>query len=110
MIEMLQSLPAEAICSVTPDRGKEFARHVDITKALNGLPFYFPQPHVPWARGTNENTNGLIREYLPKSVDLELFTDDDVAAFTWKLNLRPCKCLGWNSPWKVFSHSLLHLT
>lgn len=110
MIEMLRHLPAEAVRSVTPDRGMEFARHAEITEALNGLPFYFPPPHAPWARGTNENTNGLIREYSPKSVDLELLTDDDVAAFTLKLNLRPRKCLGWKSPWEVFFHSLLHLT
>ena len=50
--------------SVTPDRGKEFARHSDVTEYLGGLPFYFPQPHQPWQRGSNENTNGLLQVVL----------------------------------------------
>lgn len=62
MIDML--LGATAL-SVTPARGKEFARHADVTEYLDGVPFYFPQLHQPWQRGTNENTNGLLREYFP---------------------------------------------
>ena len=52
--------------TITPDRGKEFSRHEEISKALNDVQFYFPEPHQPWQRGTNENTNGLLREYFPK--------------------------------------------
>ena len=53
--------------TITPDRGKEFSRHEEISKALNDVQFYFPEPHQPWLRGTNENTNGLLREYFPKN-------------------------------------------
>ena len=55
--------------TITPDRGKEFSRHEEISKALNDVQFYFPEPHQPWQRGTNENTNGLLREYFPKKQD-----------------------------------------
>ncbi len=61
-------------------------------------------------RGTNENTNGLIRECCPKSTDLECFDPAFFTAFTSKINLRPRKCLGWRSPFEVFFNQLLHLT
>ena len=61
-------------------------------------------------RGTNENTNGLIREYCPKSIDLESFDPTFFDAFTNKINLRPRKCLGWRSPFEIFFNQLLHLT
>ena len=61
-------------------------------------------------RGTNENTNGLIREYCPKSIDLESFDPTFFDAFTSKINLRPRKCLAWRSPFEVFFNQLLHLT
>lgn len=76
---------------------------------MNGMPFYFPKPHAPWERGTNENTNGLIREYCPKSVDMENFDEGQIASFIAKLNRRPRKCLGWKSPFEVFFNTLLHL-
>ena len=110
IIELLQQLPDDKVASITPDRGKEFSRHSEITEAMNGLPFYFPKPHAPWERGTNENTNGLIREYCPKSVDLENFDDAHFSTFTAKLNRRPRKCLGWKSPYEVFFGMVLHLT
>ncbi len=75
MIAMLITLPAEKRRSITPDRGKEFSNHEHITAALDGLPFYFPNPYAPWERGTNENINGLTREYCPKSVDMNVFPD-----------------------------------
>ena len=77
---------------------------------MNGLQFYFPKPHAPWERGTNENTNGLIREYCPKSIDLETFDDGYFSTFTAKLNRRPRKCLGWKSPYEVFFGVVLQLT
>ena len=82
----------------------------NLTDAMNGMPFYFPKPHAPWERGTNENTNGLIREYCPKSVDMENFGEGQIASFIAKLNRRPRKCLGWKSPFEVFFNTLLHLT
>ena len=62
--------------SITPDRGKEFSKHAEVTEALNGVRFYFPKPGHPWARGTNENTNGLLREYFPKGDDLSKYSDE----------------------------------
>lgn len=110
MIAMLTNLPREHVKSVTPDMGIEFARHAEITKALDGVPFYFPDPHSPWQRGTNENTNGLLREYFPKSFDFSSCSDLQIALSVRKLNLRPRKCLLWLSPFEVFFDKVLHLT
>lgn len=110
LIELLKKLPKDKLASVTPDRGKEFSRHSEVTEAMDGLPFYFPRPRAPWERGTNENTNGLIREYFPKSVDLDKFDDSYVDEVALKLNLRPRKCLGWKTPYEVFFNVVLHLT
>lgn len=110
MIALLISLPPALRRSVTPDRGKEFVTHPRISAALNDLPFYFPKPHAPWERGTNENTNGLIREYCPKSVDMNSFDASYFDDFIARLNLRPRKCLGWKSPAEVFYGTVLHLT
>jgi IS30 family transposase len=109
MIALLSTLPKEKRKTVTPDRGKEFAKHALVTESLDHMPFYFPDPHAPWQRGTNENTNGLLREYLPKSVDMALFSNEVIADFVCNLNLRPRKCLGWLSPFEVFFHYVLHL-
>ena len=110
MIELLSGLPSSQRRSITPDRGKEFANHSMITDALGGVQFYFPDPHAPWQRGTNENTNGLIREYLPKSFDMAVCSDEEISLFVKKLNLRPRKCLDWKSPYEVFFSQPLHLT
>lgn len=109
MIALLGSLPKHKRRSITPDRGKEFAKHSLVTSALDGLPFYFPDPHAPWQRGTNENTNGLLREYLPKRQDMAPLSDDEVLAFVDKIYHRPRKCLGWKSPQEVFFGLSLHL-
>ncbi len=61
---MIKCLKEQPLFSITPDRGKEFAKHAEASAALNNVQFYFPQPHQPWQRGTNKNTNGLIREYF----------------------------------------------
>ena len=106
MIRALQGLPVKTI---TPDRGKEFARHAEVTSALQA-PFYFPEPHQPWQRGTNENTNGLLREYFPKGQDLTDISEDHIQEVFDELNKRPRKCLGYRTPYEVFYKKKLHLT
>ncbi|WP_155392196.1 IS30 family transposase, partial [Levilactobacillus brevis] len=71
--------------------------------------FYFPDPHSPWQRGTNENTNGLLREYLPKGTDLDSITDRRIQAYAEQMNNRPRKCLGWKTPYEIFFNVVLHL-
>ncbi len=77
---------------------------------IGGIQFYFPQAHAPWLRGTNENTNGLLREYLPRGVDIKNFSNEQIQEFVYKLNTRPRKCLGWKTPYEIFFGVLLHLT
>lgn len=110
MIDLFKNLPREKFRSITPDRGNEFKKHAEVTQKLGGVPFYFPPPGSPWHRGTNENTNGLIREYLPKKFDMALLSDEDIADIVFKINSRPRKCLGWLSPFESFYNLLLHLT
>ena len=88
---MIQCLEGQPLHSITPDRGKEFARHAEVTDALNNVQFYFPQPHQPWQRGTNENTNGLLREYFPKGSDLSKYSDEQIQNKVDELNKRPRK-------------------
>lgn len=107
MIACLKDAPCYTI---TPDRGKEFARHEEISEALNGVPFYFPEPHQPWQRGRNENTNGLLREYYPRGTDLTLVDQNDVQIKVEKLNKRPRESLGFLTPYEVFYSVVLHLT
>ena len=95
--------------TITPDRGKEFSRHEEISKALNDVQFYFPEPHQPWLRGTNENTNGLLREYFPKKQDLTEIKPSLIRDKTLILNQRPRKCLNWKSPFEVYFDISLHL-
>ena len=110
MISLFSNLPCDCLKTITPDRGKEFGKHRLVTDALENVQFYFADPHSPWQRGTNENTNGLIREYLPKLFDIAMCSDTDVARFVDKLNMRPRKCLGWKTPYEVFFHQVLQLT
>lgn len=108
-IELFSSIHPSRVKSITPDRGKEFSKHSEITKALNGVPFYFPDSHAPWQRGTNENTNGLLREYLPKNKEMDSVTDETIDQYILKLNLRPRKCLHWKTPYEIFFGVTLHL-
>lgn len=109
MIEMLSKITPNKVKTITPDRGKEFAKHSLVTKALD-IPFYFPDPYAPWQRPTNENFNGLLREYMPKSTDFSKYTDSDIERYAAKLNTRPRKCLNWKIPEEVFYSKALHLT
>jgi transposase, IS30 family len=74
------------------------ARHAEICAALGTTEIYFCDPHAPWQRPTNENTNGLLRAYFPKGTDLSVRSADDIARVEAELNLRPRKVLGWDSP------------
>lgn len=110
MIAALREMPEHLVKSVTPDRGREFAAHGSVTEELPNVTIYFPPPHSPWERGTNENTNGLIREYSPKGADIALFTDEEIRAIETSLNLRPRKCLNWATPFEFHFGRVLHLT
>ena len=106
--EILEALKNEPCFSITPDRGKEFAGYRELSKKL-GIKFYFPLPHQPWQRGTNENTNGLLREYFPKGEDIANWTDKEINSKIKELNLRPKKCLNWKTPYEVYYGVRLHL-
>lgn len=95
---LLRGLPVE---SISFDNGSEFSQFHKIEKSLNTL-VYFAEPHKPWQRGTNENTNDMIRFFFPKGFDFRSVTDEDVQAVEDLLNNRPRKCLGWKSPRDVF--------
>ena len=109
MIYLLKGLPKTKRRSVTSDRGKEFSFHKDVTKKLEGLPFYFADPQSPWQRGTNENTSGLLREYFPKRQTLDEVTSQTLKEVLRKINMRPRKCLNWKTPFEVFFNRVLHL-
>lgn len=106
---LIDALKDETVYSITPDRGKEFSKHAQIT-AATGFEFYFPLPHHPWQRGTNENTNGLLREYFPKSYDFNKLSDADLQLVIDQLNQRPKKCLGYRTPWEIYFSTSLHFT
>lgn len=108
MIDLLHTVTPKRVRTLTPDRGTEFAGYREVGKEL-GISVYFPDPHAPQQRGTNENTNGLIREYFPKGTDLDELTDQDIAKFVRDLNNRPRKVLGWKTPSEVFFGKKLHL-
>lgn len=90
--------------TITADNGKEFARHKEIAEKL-GVQFYFARPNHSWERGANENTNGLIRQYIPKGTDFSTLTDEFIAEVEWKLNNRPRKSLGYLTP-RVFQKNV----
>jgi IS30 family transposase len=99
--QSLRRLPAEKRQSLTVDNGREFARPIELEEKL-AMPIYFAHPYHSWERGTNENTNGLLRQYLPKGTDLTPVTSEQLHAYVGQLNRRPRKCLDFQSPFEVF--------
>jgi transposase, IS30 family len=97
LVKTISTLPAHLKRSITWDQGIEMGRHGEFTIATN-IPVYFCDPASPWQRGSNENTNGLLRQYFPKSTNLNVHTAEHLAAVAAELNGRPRKTLDWDTP------------
>ena len=106
LVGAMATLPSELKRSLTWDRGKEMSAHAQFT-IETGLKVYFADPHSPWQRGSNENTNGLLRQYFPKGTDLSRWSVDDLAAVAHTLNARPRKRLGWKTPAEALNDHLI---
>lgn len=103
------SLPNGSFITATVDRGKEFACHSKIEEDLK-IPIYFADPYSSWQRGSNENSNGLIREFYPKKTDLATIENEELIEMLFLINNRPRKCLNWKSPIQAFFEEVLQLT
>jgi len=104
-----ETLPERMRRSFTVDHGKEFAGYKRLMDELGCL-VYFADPYCPNQRGTNENTNGLLRQFVPKGLDVSNMSQLDLDAIAYRMNTRPRKCLGWLSPHEVFFKNVLHFT
>ena len=104
----ITTLPEQLRRSITWDRGKEMSAHAQF-KVETGIPVFFADPQSPWQRGTNENTNGLLRQYFPKGTDLARWSAEEIEAVAAALNGRPRKVLGWKTPAEALDEQLLSL-
>ena len=105
--KLVKVLPKKALKTFTTDRGKEFACYKEVEK-LN-IKVYFADAYAAWQRGSNENSNGLLREYYPKKTDLGQISNDDLIKKLILLNSRPRKCLNWDNPFNLFLKEVSHL-
>jgi IS30 family transposase len=99
---VLSRIESQKRLSLTYDQGKEMTEHQRLTEAT-GVKVYYADPHNPWQRGINENTNGLLGQYFPKGSDLSGFTQEELDAVAWQLNTRPRKSLGFKCPAELFA-------
>ncbi len=104
-----KTLPEQMRRTLTYDNGKEMSSHVKFTQTMN-MAVYFCHPHSPWERGTNENTNGLIRQYFPKGTDFSLVSEEEIKSAQDRLNNRPRKVLNWHTPKEVFDNEILKMS
>ena len=102
----IATLPEELRRSLTWDQGVEMAQHAQL-RIDTGLDVFFCDPQSPWQRGTNENTNGLLRQYFPKGTDLSRYSARELSAVAATLNSRPRKTLDWRTPAEALNHLLL---
>jgi len=109
IVAAIRKLPPALRKSLTWDQGREMSNHLEI-KIATGLEVYFCDPHSPWQRGSNENTNGLLRQYFPKGQDLSQFGPDHLALVSAQLNRRPRKTLGWLNPQQALIRLLSQTT
>jgi IS30 family transposase len=107
MRRAIATLPGELFRTLTWDQGKEMTCHADFTIAT-GIPVCFCDPHKPWQRGSNENTNGLLRQYLPEGTDLSVHTAEELATIARSLNNRPRKTLGYMKPSEKLAELIAH--
>ncbi|MEQ1882630.1 MAG: IS30 family transposase, partial [Burkholderiales bacterium] len=102
---LFSDVPEAMRKTLTYDRGTEMARHAELTRNT-GVKVYFADPYCPWQRPSNENMNGLIRQYLPKGIDLSAFSQDDLDEIAYRLNSRPRKILDFQTPYEVYHQSV----
>ena len=105
LAETIATLPEQLRRSLTWDQGREMAEHARFSVAT-GVPIYFCDPHSPWQRGSNENTNGLLRQYFPRSTDFRALTQSDLDTVAAELNDRLRQTLGWKSPCQALDQAL----